>query len=136
MSHAANYLKGMLANFFRTAVVTKSTGHWIALFNVLPGKDGLGGVELSGGGYARIRHGPADANWGAMNLSTSTIVNTAGVSFATPTANWLTVNGFGIYDALTAGNLLVVAPLVTPIQVNLGDPAPAFAIGDLAIVIE
>lgn len=135
MSHATNYFEELISRFFRSTAITKPAAHYLALFNLVPGEDGTGGVELSGGGYARQRHGPADANWLAYNAVTGELVNLAPVVFPTPTANWLTVTGFGIYDALTAGNLLIRAPLETPLQVNLGDPAPAFAPGDLIITI-
>lgn len=135
MSHATNYFENIIANFFRTTAVSKPAAHYMALFSTLPAEDGTGGVELVGNGYARQRHGPGDANWAAPVNGDGTLKNLTAVVFPAATAHWPNIVGFGIYDALTAGNLLLAAPLETPILVALGDPAPAFAPGDLAIVI-
>lgn len=57
------------------------------------------GTEVSGGGYARK----------AIAFSTpenGQTANTALIQFPTATANWGTVSGFGLFDALTGGNML------------------------------
>lgn len=135
MSHATNYFEELISRFFRTLAMVKPAAHYVALFSTLPAEDGSGGVELSGGGYARVRHGPADANWNPIVGGNGILTNLSAVVFPTPTANWADAVGFGIYDAASAGNALILAPLETPLRVNLGDPAPAFAPGDLTITI-
>jgi hypothetical protein len=52
-----------------------------------------------------------------------------------PTANWGTVTHFGIFDALTAGNLLFWAALTASKVVNSGDAAPKFLAGALTITL-
>lgn len=133
--HASNYLEGLIARFFLSTALTKPAAHYLALFSTLPAEDGSGGVELSGNGYARQRYGPGDANWSAPVNGNGLLTNLLAVVYPTPTANWPTIVGFGIYDALSGGNPLILAPLETPLQVNLGDPAPAFAPGDLTLTI-
>jgi hypothetical protein len=135
MSHATNYLEDLISRFFRSTALFKPTAHYIALFNTLPDEAGLNGLEVSGAGYARVRHGPADANWSATAGGNGQLSNLTPVTFGTPTTDWNTIVGFGIYDALTGGNALILTPLETPITVKAGDPPPVFAVGDLVITI-
>ena len=96
----------------KTAVPTLPTAY-IALFTVAPTSDaGTGGTEVSGGSYARLA--TAGANWNAASASTGTepavvpasISNSATLTFTTATGSWGTVLAFGLYDAVTSGNLL------------------------------
>jgi hypothetical protein len=57
------------------------------------------------------------------------------VTFGTPTGDWGTITGFGLYDAETSGNLLVIGTLNSPVIVNAGDVAPVFAEGTLTVTI-
>lgn len=137
MSHATNYLEEMLTRFFRTSSPVKPANIYVALFTTLPDEAGANGVEVSttGTGYARIRNGPADANWSAPVNGNGHISNLITVAFGNPLVDWNTLVGFGLYDALTAGNALILAPLETPLTVKAGDPPPVFAAGDLVITI-
>lgn len=92
---------------------------WISLFTTVPALDGTGGVEVSTSGtnYGRIQilqtngwQGPSGANREYSNISDLT--------FNVPTANWGTIQGAGLYDAQTTGNLFYVAYLTTPKTVN------------------
>lgn len=78
---------------------------YLALFTTAPtADDGTGGVEVSGGSYARVA---TNGDWAAASGTTPvTIANNATISFPAATANWGTVVAFGIYDAATSGNLL------------------------------
>lgn len=136
MSHLSNYFEGIIGNFFRSAAATKASTHFIALFTQLPAEDGSNGVEVSGGGYARVQYNPADANWSAPVDGNGTLNNLLSIAFAMPSADWGTIVGFGIYSAITAGNLLIVAPLLSPKSIMLGDPPAVFAPGSLTIIID
>ena len=57
--------------------------------------------------------GPSGANREYSNISDLT--------FNVPTANWGTIQGAGLYDAQSAGNLFYVAYLTTPKTINNGD---------------
>ncbi len=135
MSHATNYFEDMIARFFRTSSPAKPAALYVALFLTLPDEGGANGVEVGGGGYARVRNGPADANWSAPSNGDGTIRNLTAVPFAAPSADWNTVVGFGLYDALTGGNAWLLAPLETPLTVRAGDPPPIFAPGDLVVTL-
>jgi hypothetical protein len=134
MANMSNYLEVELRkHVFRTGSFTKPAALWIALFTVAP-TDAGGGTEVTGGSYVRVQRDPLDANWTAVSATDGATDNAAAITFAAPTAAWGVVVAFAIFDASVAGNMLVWG-LVTPNKtINNGDPAPAFAIGDLDIV--
>jgi hypothetical protein len=112
----------------------KPTQVWVAIFSVLPDNSGSGGTEVSGGGYLRVQHGPSNAAWNTNGSGLFT--NASSVQFASPTANWGTdLPGFGLYSSQTGGIFYGAAEFSSPITVNSGGPAPAFAAGDLSIII-
>jgi hypothetical protein len=124
-----------IEHIFRTNVIAvKPTILGIALFTAAPSDSG-GGTELTGvGGYLRIDEPPLDANWDAVGGGTDgKTANTNIITFPVPTANWGSVTHFGIFDALTTGNLLYWGALTDPKTVNDGDPAPTFPAGSLTI---
>lgn len=117
---------------FRTGSFTKPTALYVALFTANP-TDAGGGTEVNGGSYARVQRDPLDANWTAASATDGLTDNAAAITFPTPTANWGTITGFGIFDAATLGNLLIWGALAVQKTVNNGDPAPSFAAGALDI---
>lgn len=136
MSAASNYLEGEIGkHLLRTGSWTKPSTLYVALFTVLPAEDGTGGTEVTGTGYARIQHGPSDATWAEPVGGNGQFSNVGAIQFGSPTANWGTVVGFGLYDAITGGNLLIYDTLAASVIVNSGDPAPAFGSGALIITI-
>jgi hypothetical protein len=133
MSAMSDYLEGQLrAHIFRTASFTKPTTLAIGLFTAAP-SDAGGGTEVSGGSYARVSANPLDANWTAASSTDGVTTNTNAITFAAPTATWGTVTHFGIFDATTAGNLLVWGTLTASRVISNGDAAPSFAAGALSI---
>lgn len=96
-----------------------------------------GGVEVSGGSYARVTLASSLAaisgtqGAGTTVASTGTsgrVSNNATLTFATPTASWGTVTHSEMMDSATlgAGNRLWWAPLGTPRTISLGALAPRF----------
>lgn len=75
-------------------------------------------TEVTVGAYARALLGPTAANWPISGVAPSTVHNGATITFATPTASWGTIYAFGVYDALTVGNLLYWGDMVGPTQVG------------------
>lgn len=79
---------------------------YVALFTAVPGDAG-GGTECSGGSYARKSTAGADWN----SASNPTISNANAITFATPTADWAPAGtpavAFALFDASSAGNLLI-----------------------------
>jgi hypothetical protein len=93
----------LLDHVLSAATYTPPANVFLALFTVAPSDSG-GGTEVAGGSYARksvannVTNFPA-ASAGSKNLAVSQ-------SFVTPTAPWGTVVAFGIFDAVSSGNLL------------------------------
>lgn len=126
-----NSLFGKSSNF--GALATRPTLH-VALFTVLPGEDGSGGTEVSGGSYARVATAPAD--WGDATLADpSAITNTNPISFPTATDAWGTVVAFGVYDASSGGNFLGGAELGAS-RAPLSGDTPVFAAGQLTVTLD
>jgi len=102
---------------------------WVALYTVDPSDSG-GGTEGTGGSYARAEVTNNDTNWPAASGGAK--ANGTAITFAEATASWGTVTAFGIFDAVTAGNLLYWAELTADKTIDSGDTA-TFAIGDLDV---
>ncbi|HXI13708.1 MAG TPA: hypothetical protein VNM92_13850 [Thermoanaerobaculia bacterium] len=75
-------------------------------------------------------------NWRAGRNSKGHLAfyNAADVVFPQPTASWGVVTHLGIFDALTAGNLLLLVEVTVPKPVNVDD-VPNFVAGSLEFSI-
>lgn len=124
----SDYLEAALLNHvFRNTPMTSPTTVYLALYTAAP-TDAGGGTEVSGGAYARQA-----ITFGAP--SGGAIQNSATVTFPTATANWGTVTHFGIFDAVSAGNLLDWDALTTSKAVDTDDTAE-FAVGDITVSLD
>lgn len=129
----SDYLEGQLIDhLFRTGTFGKPAGIYLALFTVAPSDSG-GGTEVTGGSYARVAVTQVDTNWNAPTAGDGLTDNVNAITFPAPTANWGVIVAFGIFDAATAGNLLIHGSLGISKTVNNGDSAPRFSAGDLDI---
>src|SRR5260370_3990249 len=106
------YLSDALLGVARgTAFPAVPASFYLLLYTTLPTKnDGTGGVEVAGNGYARQALAPSTATWGAPVTQgdnvTERIASAVTVTYPTDnTANWGTIAGAAIVDALTGGNL-------------------------------
>lgn len=106
---------------------------YIALFQTVPNDAGTGGLEVSGGSYARVAAANNSTVW--PNASGGTKTNGTTLTFPSATASWGTVNGYGIYDASTAGNLLFWATLAATLTIGSGT-TPFFSPSALSITAE
>jgi hypothetical protein len=115
---------------------------YVGLLTAAPSDVG-GGTEVSGGSYARVKAaaGASQAltDWKSTQndslASTGTggnTTNTNAVNFPTPSATWGTVTHFGIYDALSGGNLLFWGTLTIAKTINQSDTV-TFPAGSLSI---
>jgi hypothetical protein len=86
------------------------------------------GTEVSGGSYARQAVTFAAPSGGSTS-------NSALVTFPTATASWGTVTHFGIYDAVSAGNLLYWGALTVSKTVDNGDIFTV-PIGNLTVTLQ
>jgi hypothetical protein len=142
-AQASDYLENkIIDHLFRTGTFAKPAALWIALFTAAPSDLG-GGTEVVGGGYLRVNLAPLDTNWKATQGGTSgassgtggLTANAVQITFPAPTANWGTATHFGIFDAASAGNLLIWDALTAARTILNGDPAPSFAIDALQITV-
>jgi hypothetical protein len=109
---------------------------YIGLFTTNPstGSEAAGaGTEVSGGSYARVQVDPSDSNWTGTSGTDGLTDNAAAINFPTPSANWGTITGVGVFDRATGGNLMVWGALAQNKTVNNGDPGPSISIGALDI---
>ena len=96
----SDYLEDKIINHvLRNTAYTSPTTVYAALFTVTPSDTG-GGTEVSGNGYAR-----QSVAFDAPSPSGET-QNTAAITFPTATGDWGTIVAWGLFDALTTGNLL------------------------------
>lgn len=124
MGNLTEYSKGQLiSHMLRTATSTKPTQIWIALFYA-------NDTEVSGGGYARVQHGPGDAYWRDQSAGNGITSNIGAITFPEPTGSWGgDVAKWAAID--NAGNVWLAGSLAATKSVTLGDPAPTFPDGAL-----
>jgi hypothetical protein len=88
----------------KTALYTIPTAY-VALFTAVGTDAGTGFTEPAVGSYARVATAAADWN-SASGSAPSQISNANTLTFPTATADWGSIIAMGLYDAVTAGNLL------------------------------
>lgn len=111
----SNFLETVLLNHvLRNIPYTPPATVYLALFTTIPAEDGTGGVEVSGGSYARqsVAFNPPVLNQ---------VVNAGDVTFPTATAAWGTITSFALMDAASGGNYLYIANLTAPRTVGISD---------------
>jgi hypothetical protein len=115
MAQATTYLdNALIGHLFRNSALSSPTTVYCALFTVSPTVSG-GGSELSTtGSYTRqaITFGPA---------LTGSSANTNVLTFGPASLSWGTITSFAIFDASSAGNMLVFNNLNSSVTVNQGD---------------
>lgn len=110
MGNITTYLEDAFLNgSVRQTTYTSPAHVYLALFTVAPTASG-GGTEVSGGSYARQQ---IDGGAAAFSAPASGVSSNAGtIAFAAATTAEGTVVAWGIFDALTGGNLLYFGDLV------------------------
>lgn len=131
---AAGWVDGeevaILQDWFRGTTRPNTPSH-IGLFTTTPADTGSGGVEVTGGSYARQALARNGTNWAAASgTAPVTIASAVAVTFPEATAGWGTVTAWGYFTAITSGTLLFFAALTASKAVDSGDTAN-FAIGGL-----
>jgi hypothetical protein len=120
------YLDGNILNaVLRGIPYTSPVASYVALFTTSPTRAG-GGVEVSGGSYAR-----RPATWTAPSSGMSS--NASDLEFPVASALWGTVTSYGLYDASVGGNLLYFADLNAPRLVQINDQMK-FPTGQLQVI--
>lgn len=106
MSEFSNYLENALIDaVLRNTTYTSPSTVYVGLFTSDP-TDAGSGTEISGGSYTRKA-----ATFGEPSNGVAT--NNANIVFDQATATWGVITHIGIFDALTAGNLLFHTALDT-----------------------
>ena len=109
-------------NILRATTITAPANVYVGLFTVAP-TDAGGGTEVTGGGYARQLCGFA-----APAGTPRSVANGAEILITMPAA---TVVAVGVFDAVSAGNLLYWVA-ITSKAFDAGDQA-RFAAGALTV---
>jgi hypothetical protein len=112
MAGKSDYFENAVLNTLRNVSLAVANVY-VALVTTLPGEDATGGVEVSGGGYARTALTFNAPSAGSMSSA-------ADVVFPQATAGWGTVVGFGLYDASSGGNLHYFNNLTTRLRLFWG----------------
>jgi len=136
MAAFTNYLEDKIVDhLFRTAGFTKPTALYVGLLTAAATPETGGVTEVAGGSYARVAEAPGDANWAAPAGGDGTTSNVNAITFPTATADWGTATHFGIWDAATAGNLLVYGALTASRNIVNG-ATPSFPAGSLTVQVD
>jgi hypothetical protein len=125
MSAMSDYLENeILDHILGTGAYTMPATVYVGLstgsFN-----DDNSGTELTGNNYARESVTFAAASSGSAD-------NSAAVEFNAATGSWGTVSHFGLFDALSGGNLLIHGALTASKVISSGDILK-ISIGDMDI---
>lgn len=114
MDAKSNYLENAILNHvLRNTALTSPATVYVALYTVAP-TDAGGGTEVTGGSYARQA-----VTFAAPASGVCT--NSGAVTFPTASANWGTVVAMGVFDAVSAGNLLYYGNLTVSKILDTGD---------------
>lgn len=108
---------------------TRPATVYIALYTVAE-DDAGGGTEVAAGDYVRKAVTNNATNWPAASGGAKS--NGTEIAFAEATSSWGTVVSFGIWDAVSGGNLMYWGDLAVSKTIDGGDTAK-FAVGELDI---
>lgn len=120
MAGFSNHLaQASINHFFRNISQSAPTSHYLALFIADPTDVTATALsnEVTGAWYAR-QVVAFDAPAGGTDVTTA---NTAKITFPATTDNAVTVTHWGVFDALTTGNLLASGALDSSKVLNVDD---------------
>ena len=128
MGSKADFLENkLLDHVLRNTLYTQAATVYSALFTVIP-SDSTGGTEVTNASSGYTRGATTFVTAGATTAGSTQ--NSGAVTFVTAAAAY-TIVGWGLMDAITAGNLLYWAT-VTTLAIAINDQA-TFAIGGIVI---
>lgn len=114
MSALSDYLEDeLLDHILSVGSYTMPTNVYVGL-SLASFNDDNSGTEITGNNYARVV-----ASFGVAASGTSS--NDAAIEFAAATGTWGSVSHFGIFDAASAGNLLIHGAFTTAKTIASGD---------------
>ena len=129
---------GSFSDYLEAEVLDHVTGKgsytspttYVALSTADPTDDNSGIAEPSGSGYARVTTSASD--WDAA--ASGATANAAAITFPEASGAWGTVTHFALFDASTAGNMLMYGTLDASRVITSGI-TPRFSIGELDITL-
>lgn len=109
-----------ILNLLRGVSVTAPAAVYVGLFIVAPLSDSASGTEFSGNGYARkaAAFGAPAAGAGTARKITNTSTITFGPAIG---SDWPSTAAWGLFDAVSGGNLLYWDVVGTPKVNQVGD---------------
>lgn len=114
MAEMSNYLENaLLEATLRSTTFTAVGTPYVSLHTADPTDAGTG-TEVSGGSYARKAGTFAAASGGSTS-------NSAAIEYDQATGTWGTITHFGIWDAITSGNLLYHSAFDASKTIETGD---------------
>jgi len=126
MAALSDYAENLLNQWLMTnGVATRPTAWYVALFTTAP-SDAGGGTEVSLGGYARQA--------ATFTVTGDTASNSGAISFTASGASWGTITHIGIFDAVSAGNLLWHGALTASKTIADGDTLE-FSTGNIDLTL-
>ena len=130
MASLTNYTQNKIIDWlFRGQVFAPPATLYFALVTTASSA-AANGTEVAGNNYARVAVASSLANWAgtqgagttAASSGTSGATSNNGVLlWPTPSASWGTIVGVEVWDAATAGNYLMFAPLPVSKYINPQD---------------
>lgn len=131
MGSFTNYAENKILNELGNNLIVATASLWVGLFTTIP-SDASGGVECTGGDYARRPAGAWTTCAGA-----GTIANAASITFITCSVAWGTASAFAVFDASTTavGNMIAWGQLTAAKTIGTADVAQ-FGIGSLTISLD
>lgn len=137
-NNKSRYFQNQTVNWMKgTTFVAAPTTTYLALLTTMPtDSNGTSLVEVTTSGTAYARQALTSASaWSAVSTSGTAqqISNAALIAYTQATATYGTVLGAGIYDAVTAGNLIWYGTITTSQAVASGNTFQ-IAIGGLVLL--
>jgi hypothetical protein len=130
---------GGLSIYGKEQALIGSISGYVGFFTYMPDIAGVSGVEASGSGYARVAYG---AGTNATESTTKVyMTNDAAIEFAALSADLVDIVGWGLWDAITGGNLIAFGPMLDVAESEItktftSGNQPRFPIAELKVGID
>lgn len=122
----SNYLESkVLGYWLKNETITQPSQVFLGILSVATDDETL--TEIAGSNYSATDGGGAVTAGERPEIVFGAVSNnqiqgpTSDIEYDNTSGSQFTVNGFGIYDAATSGNLLYWGTLTTPKQIENGD---------------
>lgn len=118
----SDYLETKLVDLIFQATSFSTLSNIYVSLHMMSPLDSAVGTEVSGGSYARVPVSTS-GGWTATytNGELKSTNNMATITFPSATAPWGNITHFGLWDAVSGGNLLFHGQLISPKTIGSGD---------------